>query len=94
MVILTVCVFHTLYQITELFSDSKRQLDQCTVDLQEASQQLQEMQRDLQQAREELSQEQFVSSELASTEEALHTTANQVTPTSGKLKHANSYLCP
>lgn len=68
-------------RITEMFSDSKRQLDQCTVDLQEASQQLQEMQRDLQQAREELSQEQFVASELASTEEALHTTANQLLAT-------------
>ncbi|XP_062380289.1 kinesin-like protein KIF11 [Sardina pilchardus] len=70
-----------LKRVTELFSDSKQQLDQCTEELQGASLQVQEMQRDLQQAKDELSQEQFVALELASTEEALHSTANQLLAT-------------
>ncbi|XP_063045994.1 kinesin-like protein KIF11 [Engraulis encrasicolus] len=63
-----------LKRVTELFSGSKQQLDQCMAALQEARLQLQAHKRDL-------SQEQFVAAQLASACDSLHSTASQLLTT-------------
>lgn len=69
--------------MTEIFGDSKEQLEQLTADLQETGQQLQETQKDLQETRDRLDEEAFITSKLQSTEEELYSTADKVSPTSG-----------
>uniref|UniRef100_A0A8C9Z8Z8 Kinesin-like protein n=1 Tax=Sander lucioperca TaxID=283035 RepID=A0A8C9Z8Z8_SANLU len=64
--------------VTELFTDSKTRLEQCTVDLDQKQQMLEETSKDLQQTKEKLSQEEFVCSELTVVQETLYNTAGQV----------------
>ncbi|KAM6956574.1 kinesin-like protein KIF11 [Aplochiton taeniatus] len=63
-----------LKRVTELFVDSKTQLDQCTADLGEKRQLLEE-------TKEKLTQEVFVCSELATTHETLYKTADKLLST-------------
>ncbi|XP_030643052.1 kinesin-like protein KIF11 [Chanos chanos] len=70
-----------LKRVTELFSDSKQKLDQCTEDLQVKSQHLEEAHKDLQETRHKLSQEEFITTQLETTEEELYTTADQLLST-------------
>ena len=65
-------------QITELFVDNKSKLDQCSYELDEKNQRLEETHKNLQQTQAKLSQEEFISSNLASTQEQLYSTAGQV----------------
>ncbi|XP_008299888.1 kinesin-like protein KIF11 [Stegastes partitus] len=68
-------------KVTELFTDSKARLEQCTVDLDQKQQRLEETSRDLQQTKDKLSQEEFVCSELASAQETLFNAAGQLLST-------------
>ncbi|XP_068183185.1 kinesin-like protein KIF11 isoform X2 [Antennarius striatus] len=67
-----------LKKLMELFTDSKTKLDQCSVDLEENLQRLEETNQDLRQTKEKLSQEEFISAELGSIQETLHSTAGQL----------------
>lgn len=69
-------------QVTELFENRKEKLDKCTNDLEEKNQKLQETHRDLQKTKQKLIEEEFIVSELATTEEKLYTTADKVRVTS------------
>lgn len=62
----------------ELFTDSKQSLDQCTEDLQEKTLQLQEAHKDLQETRHKLKTEEFIASQLQTTKEQLYGSAGQV----------------
>ncbi|CAJ1066898.1 kinesin-like protein KIF11 isoform X1 [Xyrichtys novacula] len=68
-------------KVTELFTDSKTRLEQCTADLEEKQQRLEETSQDLQQTKEKLSQEEFICSELSSVQEVLYDTAGQLLST-------------
>uniref|UniRef100_A0A8C7KR33 Kinesin-like protein n=1 Tax=Oncorhynchus kisutch TaxID=8019 RepID=A0A8C7KR33_ONCKI len=70
-----------LKSVTELFEDRKEKLDKCTNDLEEKNQKLQETHRDLQQTKQKLTEEEFIVSELATTEEKLYTTADKLLTT-------------
>ncbi|CAN9499518.1 unnamed protein product [Ophioblennius macclurei] len=70
-----------LRKVVEMFGDSKTQLEQVTVDLQEKQQRLREASRDLQETKEKLLQEEFVSSELSSAQERLYSAAGQLLST-------------
>ncbi|XP_066538893.1 kinesin-like protein KIF11 [Hoplias malabaricus] len=70
-----------LKKMVELFSDSKQKLEQCTEDLQERNNQLVEIHKDLKETRHRLTQEEFVSTQLQSTEEQLYSTADQLLTT-------------
>uniref|UniRef100_A0A8C8H9D7 Kinesin-like protein n=1 Tax=Oncorhynchus tshawytscha TaxID=74940 RepID=A0A8C8H9D7_ONCTS len=70
-----------LKSVTELFEDRKEKLDKCTNDLEEKNQKLQETHRDLQQTKQKLTEEEFIVSELATTEEKLYTTADKLLST-------------
>lgn len=62
----------------ELFTDSKQKLDQCTEDLQDKSQRLEEAHKDLKETRQRLTQEEFITTQLQTTENKLYSTAGQV----------------
>ncbi|XP_041739037.1 kinesin-like protein KIF11 [Coregonus clupeaformis] len=70
-----------LKRVTELFEDSKEKLDQCTNDLEEKNHKLEETHKDLQETKQKLTEEEFIVSELASTEEKLYTTADKLLTT-------------
>ncbi|KAM4591688.1 kinesin-like protein KIF11 isoform 2-T2 [Odontesthes bonariensis] len=70
-----------LKKVTELFVDSKTQLEQCAVELEEKQQRLEETSRDLQQTKEKLTEEEFICSELSSVQESLYSTAGQLLST-------------
>ncbi|XP_061087380.1 kinesin-like protein KIF11 isoform X1 [Conger conger] len=70
-----------LKRLTELFSDSKRELEQCSNSLNDVKLQLDEAQTDLQDTKQRLSVEQFVVSELETTEEKLFSTAEKLLTT-------------
>lgn len=65
-------------QVTELFVDSKNELDQCKSDLQTKTQELETTQKHLQETKLQLVKEEYVSSALEKTEAKLHDTANKV----------------
>ncbi|KAF7649356.1 hypothetical protein LDENG_00142330 [Lucifuga dentata] len=67
-----------LKKVTELFSDSRSQLDLCSAELQEKQHRLEETSRDLQQTKEKLEQEEFICSELDDAQETLYDTAGQL----------------
>uniref|UniRef100_A0A4W5PPC1 Kinesin family member 11 n=1 Tax=Hucho hucho TaxID=62062 RepID=A0A4W5PPC1_9TELE len=70
-----------LKSVIELFEDHKEKLDKCTNDLEEKNQKLQETHRDLQKTKQKLTEEEFIVSELATTEEKLYTTADKLLTT-------------
>ncbi|XP_072546698.1 kinesin-like protein KIF11 [Salminus brasiliensis] len=70
-----------LKRMLEMFSDSKQKLDQCSEDLQEKTQQLQEAHKDLEDTRHRLTQEEFITTQLQTTEEQLFSTAGQLLST-------------
>uniref|UniRef100_A0A673ZSI4 Kinesin-like protein n=1 Tax=Salmo trutta TaxID=8032 RepID=A0A673ZSI4_SALTR len=70
-----------LKSVTELFEDRKEKLDKCTNDLEEKNQKLQETHRDLQKTKQKLIEEEFIVTELATTEEKLYTTADKLLTT-------------
>ncbi|XP_053292694.1 kinesin-like protein KIF11 isoform X1 [Pleuronectes platessa] len=70
-----------LKKATELFTDSRTRLEQCSVDLDQKQQRLEETNRYLQETKEKLSQEEFICSELSSVQETLYATADQLLTT-------------
>lgn len=70
-----------LKKALELFSDSKEQAEQLTVELEDTRLQLQAAHRDLQETRLNLSQEAFITSKLISTEGELYSTADKLLST-------------
>uniref|UniRef100_A0A8C9SSK8 Kinesin-like protein n=1 Tax=Scleropages formosus TaxID=113540 RepID=A0A8C9SSK8_SCLFO len=68
-------------RVAELFSDSKRDLELCTEELQELRRQLEATQQDLRDTRMRLSEEEFLVSELESTESKLYDTAGKLLST-------------
>ncbi|KAL2083650.1 hypothetical protein ACEWY4_021423 [Coilia grayii] len=70
-----------LKKVMELFSGSKEQVEQLTVDLEETGQQLRAAHKDLQETRLRLSEETFITSKLLSTEEELYSTADKLLST-------------
>lgn len=67
-----------LWQVAELFTESKKELDECSTVLQYKEKELEETQQTLQESKLRLSQEEFVASALETTEKKLHNTANKV----------------
>lgn len=61
-----------------MFSDGKRELEQCTEDLRDVRSQLDEANRDLQHTRMKLGEEEFMVSQLENTENKLYSTAGEV----------------
>nr|XP_057915462.1 kinesin-like protein KIF11 isoform X2 [Doryrhamphus excisus] len=70
-----------LKKVTELFMDGKSKLDQCAAELDDKQQRLDDASRDLQRTREKLAQEEFISAELHSAQENLHSAATQLLST-------------
>ncbi|MFT7807279.1 kinesin-like protein KIF11 [Arapaima gigas] len=68
-------------RMTELFSNSKNDLEFCTEELEEVRKQLETTQQDLQHTRLRLSEEEFLVSELESTESKLYGAAGQLLST-------------
>lgn len=62
----------------ELFTDSKQKLEQCSEDLQDKSQQLEEVHKDLKDTRQRLTQEEFITTQLQTTESQLYDAAGKV----------------
>lgn len=67
-----------LSKVTELFVDSKNELDQCKSDLQTKTQELETTQKHLQETKFQLVKEEYVSSALEKTEAKLHDTASKL----------------
>ncbi|KAI1886935.1 hypothetical protein AGOR_G00200890 [Albula goreensis] len=67
-----------LKRLSELFSDSRRELEQCTESLQDVKLELEAAQTDLQHTKQKLSEEQFIVSELETTEWKLYNTADEL----------------
>ncbi|XP_070636585.1 kinesin-like protein KIF11 isoform X2 [Bos indicus] len=67
-----------LNRVTELFMDSKNELNQCKSDLQSKTQELETTQRQLQETKLQLVEEEYITSALESTEERLHNAANRL----------------
>ena len=67
-----------LNRVTELFMDSKNELNQCKSDLQSKTQELETTQRHLQETKLQLVEEEYITLALESTEERLHDAANRV----------------
>lgn len=70
-----------LSKVTELFMDSKNELDQCKSDLQTKTQELETTQKHLQETKLQLVKEEYVSSALERTEKKLHDTASKLLST-------------
>ncbi|KAF7704707.1 hypothetical protein HF521_021779 [Silurus meridionalis] len=70
-----------LRRVMELFTDSKQKLEQYNEDLQDKSQQLEEVHKDLKETRQRLTQEEFITTQLQTTESQLHGTAGQLLST-------------
>ncbi|KAM4032837.1 kinesin-like protein KIF11 isoform 2-T2 [Anomaloglossus baeobatrachus] len=70
-----------LKRVTELFSENKKELEECNTELQCKSQELEDTQKDLQESKLQLAQEEYVTSALHTTEKKLHTTANKLLST-------------
>ncbi|GAB1302366.1 Kinesin-like protein KIF11 [Apodemus speciosus] len=70
-----------LSKATELFMDSKNELDQCKSDLQTKTQELETTQKHLQETKLQLVKEEYVSSALERTEKKLHDTASKLLST-------------
>lgn len=64
--------------MTELFTVSKNELEQCKTDLQVKEKELEETQKDLQETKIHLAEEEYVVSVLEDTEQKLHGTASKV----------------
>lgn len=67
-----------LNRVTELFTDSKNELNQCKSDLQSKTQELETTQRHLQETKLQLVEEEYITSALESTEERLHDAASRL----------------
>ncbi|XP_059114629.1 kinesin-like protein KIF11 [Peromyscus eremicus] len=67
-----------LSKVTELFVESKNELDQCKSHLQTKTQELETTQKHLQETKLQLVKEEYVSSALEKTEEKLHDTASKL----------------
>ncbi|KAB0367785.1 hypothetical protein FD755_021109, partial [Muntiacus reevesi] len=67
-----------LNRVTELFMDSKNELNQCKSDLQSKTQELETTQRHLQETKLQLVEEEYITSALESAEERLHDAANRL----------------
>ncbi|XP_062863433.1 kinesin-like protein KIF11 [Trichomycterus rosablanca] len=70
-----------LNRVMELFTDNKQRLEQCSEDLQERSQQLEEAHKDLKETSQRLTQEEFITTQLQTTETQLYDTAGQLLDT-------------
>ncbi|XP_076834162.1 kinesin-like protein KIF11 [Brachyhypopomus gauderio] len=70
-----------LKRMLELFSDSKQKLEQCSEDLQEKNQLLEDAHKDLKETRQRLTQEEFITTQLQTTEGKLYSTADQLLST-------------
>ncbi|TSS85087.1 Kinesin-like protein KIF11 [Bagarius yarrelli] len=70
-----------LKRVMELFTDSKQKLEQCSEDLQDKSQQLEEAHKDLTETRQRLTQEEFITTQLQTTESQLYNTAGKLLST-------------
>ncbi|XP_026800122.3 kinesin-like protein KIF11 [Pangasianodon hypophthalmus] len=70
-----------LKRVMELFTDSKQKLDQCNEDLQDKSQKLEEAHKDLKETRQRLTQEEFITTQLQTSENQLYNTAGQLLST-------------
>ncbi|NXE72822.1 KIF11 protein, partial [Cochlearius cochlearius] len=68
-------------RITELFTVSKNELEQCKTDLQVKEKELEETQKDLQETKVHLAEEEYVVSVLENTEQKLHGTASKLLST-------------
>ena len=73
-----IAVEEELNRVTELFMDSKNELNQCKSDLQIKTKELETTQRYLQETKLQLVEEECITSALESTEERLHDAANRV----------------
>ena len=74
----TAAVEEELNRVTELFMDSKNELNQCKPDLQSKTQELETTQRHMQETKLQLVEEEYITSALESTEERLHDAANRL----------------
>lgn len=81
-----------LSKATELFMDSKNELDQCKSDLQTKTQELETTQKHLQETKLQLVKEEYVSSALERTEKTLHDTASKLLNTVKETTRAVSGL--
>ncbi|KAJ3610125.1 hypothetical protein NHX12_022219 [Muraenolepis orangiensis] len=81
-----------LKNVRELFEDHQGLLEQCTADLDQKEQRLEETSKDLEKTMGELVQEQFVCSQLSSTQENLYNTAGQLLSTAQESTQAVSGL--
>ncbi|XP_061823700.1 kinesin-like protein KIF11 [Nerophis lumbriciformis] len=70
-----------LKKVTDLFMEGKSQLEHCAAELDDKQQRLDHTSRDLQQTKDQLAQEEFISTELHSTQENLYNTATQLLST-------------
>uniref|UniRef100_A0A8I3P3K7 Kinesin-like protein KIF11 n=2 Tax=Canis lupus familiaris TaxID=9615 RepID=A0A8I3P3K7_CANLF len=70
-----------LSRVTELFMDSKNELDQCKSDLQNKTQELKTTQKHLQETKLQLVEEEYITSALEITEEKLHDAASRLLTT-------------
>ncbi|GAA6088369.1 kinesin-like protein KIF11 [Tachysurus ichikawai] len=70
-----------LKRLMELFTDSKQKLEQCSEDLQDKSQQLEEVHKDLKDTRQRLTQEEFITTQLQTTESQLYDAAGKLLST-------------
>ncbi|XP_057705131.1 kinesin-like protein KIF11 isoform X2 [Corythoichthys intestinalis] len=70
-------------KVSELFMESKTQLEQCVAELDDKQHKLEDTSRDLKVTKEKLAQEEFVSGELHSAQEKLHSVATQLLSTAG-----------
>ncbi|NXG72898.1 KIF11 protein, partial [Baryphthengus martii] len=68
-------------RITELFTASKNELEQCKTDLQVKEKELEETQKDLRETKVHLAEEEYVVSVLEDTEQKLHGTASKLLST-------------
>ncbi|XP_027881820.1 kinesin-like protein KIF11, partial [Xiphophorus couchianus] len=67
-----------LKKVNDLFLDSKSQLEQCSIDLDEKQQRLEETSRHLEKTKEKLVEEEIVCSELSSAHESLYSAVGQL----------------
>ncbi|XP_068111215.1 LOW QUALITY PROTEIN: kinesin-like protein KIF11 [Hyperolius riggenbachi] len=70
-----------LKRVIELFSDSKKELEECSTVLQVREKELEETQKNLHESKLHLAQEEFVVSALQTSEKKLHSTANKLLDT-------------
>ncbi|KAK3563659.1 hypothetical protein QTP86_033504 [Hemibagrus guttatus] len=70
-----------LKRAMELFTDSKQKLEEYSEDLQDKSQKLEEAHKDLKETRHRLTQEEFITTQLQTTESQLYNTAGQLLST-------------